>query len=309
MSENKWNCSIPESFSKVMEELNKVQLSASALAMSQAWKAAVPDYNFKGIASALEQYANATKGLSNVTLPTSSILGLTDAINAMHTVKMSSVAASVLPLIDTSAYAALVDTAGIKSALSSIDWSWLSEVHLEDYTENTDFPSMSEEEKLAPEIKAEIAADITEVIADPGTMHITSKKKFMEWVKESPEHALAFLTALLLFIQTICMVVSTWQARPVKDSQVYQEPVSSSNVVYNLTVENTVTVIGDVPYYYEVEFVNPETGESMIGYIYKGNLAAEEPEDAGIQEEKESEATEVPETIPDTTEELAESAE
>ena len=75
-------------------------MSASALAMSQAWKAAVPYYNFKGIASALEQYANATKGLSNVTLPTSSILGLTDAINAMHTVKMSSVAASVLQLID-----------------------------------------------------------------------------------------------------------------------------------------------------------------------------------------------------------------
>lgn len=302
MSENEWNFSIPESFSKVMEELNRVQLSASALSMSQAWKAAVPDYNFKGIASALEQYANATKGLSDMTLPTSSILGLTDVINAMHTVKMPSVAASVLPLIDTSAYAALVDTAGIKSALSSIDWSWLSEVHLGDYSENTDTPAMPEEKKMDSEVCAEIAADITEVIAEPETMHITSKKKFMEWVKESPEHALAFLTALLVFIQTICMVVSTWQARPVKDSQVYQEPVSSSNVVYNLTVENTVTVIGDVPYYYEVEFVNPETGESMIGYIYKGNLAAEEPEDVEIQEEEASKVTEIPETIPDTTE-------
>lgn len=38
------------------------------------------------------------------------------------------------------------------------------------------------------------------------------------------------------------MVVSAWQAYPVKDSRVYQELVSSSNVVYNLTVENTVTV-------------------------------------------------------------------
>lgn len=302
MSEDKWNFTFPEPFLKVMEELNKVQLSASALAMSQAWKVAVPDYNFKGVACALEQYASATKSLSNVTLPTSSILGLTDVINAMHTVKMSSVAASVLPLIDTSAYAALVDTAGIKSALSGIDWSWLSEVHLEDYTENTDVPALSKEDELDPEIRAEIAADIAEVITEPETMHITSKKKFMEWVKESPEHALAFLTALLVFIQTICMVVSTWQARPVKDSQVYQEPVSSSNVVYNLTVENTVTVIGDVPYYYEVEFVNPETGESMIGYIYKGNLAAEESEDIEIQDGETSEATEIPETIPDATE-------
>lgn len=287
---------------KVMEELNKVQLSASALAMSQAWKAAVPDYNFIGIASVLEQYASATKRLSNVTLTTSSILGLTDAVNTMHTLKMSSVAASVIPLIDTSAYATLVDTAGIKSVLSGIDWSWLSEVHLEDYTENTDVPAMPEADEMDPEIRAEIAADIAEVIAEPETMHITSKKKFMEWIKESPEHALVFLSALLVFIQTICMVVSTWQARPVKDSQVYQEPVSSSNVVYNLTVENTVTVIGDVPYYYEVEFVNPETGESLIGYIYKGNLAAEEFEDVDIPDEEAPEATEIPETIPDTTE-------
>lgn len=302
MSENKWNFTFPESFLKVMEELNKVQLSASALAMSQAWKAAVPDYNFIGIASVLEQYASATKRLSNVTLTTSSILGLTDAVNAMHTLKMSSVAASVIPLIDTSAYATLVDTAGIKSVLSGIDWSWLSEVHLEDYTENTDVPAMPKADEMGPEIRAEIAADIAEVIAEPETMHITSKKKFMEWIKESPEHALAFLSALLVFIQTICMVVSTWQARPVKDSQVYQEPVSSSNVVYNLTVENTVTVIGDVPYYYEVEFVNPETGESLIGYIYKGNLAAEESEDVDIPDEEAPEATEIPETIPDTTE-------
>ena len=224
------------------------------------------------------------------------------AVNAMHTLKMSSVAASVIPLIDTSAYATLVDTAGIKSVLSGIDWSWLSEVHLEDYTENTDVPAMPKADEMDPEIRAEIAADIAEVIAEPETMHITSKKKFMEWIKESPEHALAFLSALLVFIQTICMVVSTWQARPVKDSQVYQEPVSSSNVVYNLTVENTVTVIGDVPYYYEVEFINPETGESLIGYIYKGNLAAEESEDVDIPDEEAPEATEIPETIPDTTE-------
>ena len=297
MSENRWNFTFPEPFLKVMEELNKVQLSASALAMSHAWKAAVPDYNFKGVASVLEQYASVTKSLSNVTLPTSSILGLTDVINAMHTVKMSSVAASVLPLIDTSVYAALVDTAGIKSALNSIDWSWLSEVRLEDYTENTDIPEMPKEDELNLETRAEMAADIAEVISEPETMHITSKKKFMEWIKESPEHALTFLTALLVFIQTICMVVSTWQARPVKNSQVYQEPVSTSNVVYNLTVENTVTVIGDVPYYYEVEFINPETGESIIGYVYKGNLATEETE---VHEEEEPEVTEILETIPDT---------
>lgn len=49
MSESKWNFTFPEPFLKAMEELNKVQLSASALAMSQAWKAAVPKYELSGV--------------------------------------------------------------------------------------------------------------------------------------------------------------------------------------------------------------------------------------------------------------------
>ncbi len=52
----------------------------------------------------------------------------------------------------------------------------------------------------------------------------------------------------------------------------------------------------------QMEFINPETGESMIGYIYKGNLAAEESENVEIQEEELSKVTEIPETIPDMTE-------
>ena len=55
MSDNKWNFTFPESFLKVMEELNKLQLSASALAMSQAWKAAVPKYELNGVYAALNE--------------------------------------------------------------------------------------------------------------------------------------------------------------------------------------------------------------------------------------------------------------
>ena len=90
------------------------------------------------------------------------------------------------------------------------------------------------------------------------------------------------------------MMVQTWQARPVKDSQVYQKPTSASNVVYNLSVENNVTVIGDDPYYYQVEFVNSQTGEPMTGYIYKANLAEVVPDAA--------ETTDEVETVPETTE-------
>ncbi len=265
MTKYSWGFTLPESVLKTQEMLSG--LTASALAMSEAWKVAVPHYDLGGAHAALNTYLQNCDSISK------------------QAAQMTSVAKSVLPLIDTSVYATLVDTTAIKAALTSVDWSWLSEVYPENDDEDDDPPEMFEEQEVAPEIRAKMAADITEVIAKPETMHLTSRNKYLEWLKKSPENAIQFVTLLLMFIQTICMMVSTWQARPVKDSQVYQEPVSTSNVVYNLTVENNVTVIGDAPYYYEVEFVNPETGEPMTGYIYKANITATDKDEADEQEE------------------------
>lgn len=263
MSKYSWDFGVPDYFLQVQEALNT--LAASAVSISKVWESAISQYDFNGVHTVLNAWLENYNSISD---------------------QISSISKSILPLIDTSVCGALRDLTAISEALQSVDWAWLSEVYSEDNGKNVSSVTI-EDQKIAPEIRAEIAADITSVIAEPETMHITSRNKFFEWVKKSPENAMVFLNTLLVFIQTICMIVSTWQARPVKDSQVYQEPVSTSNVVYNLTVENTVTVVGDVPYYYEVEFVNPETGESVIGYIYKGNLTEvfpDAPEDVEASE-------------------------
>ena len=316
MSKYGWNFTLPESVLKTQAKLDKIQLSASALAMSEAWKAAVSDYNLSGLHAALNHYTAITGSLSSSALSAKTLLGLMDVINTMQTVKLSSVAASVLPLIDTSVYSALADAPTMKAALRSVDWSWLAEVYVED-AEDAEGEEVNDTEAVAeqdvtPEIRTQIASDITEVLSEPENMHITSRNKYLQWVKESPEHGLQFLNTLLVVIQTIFIMLSfglsVWQARPVKDSQVYEEPTSTSSVVYNLTVENNVTIIGDVPYYYEVEFVDPETGKLVTGYIYKGNVTAEEPDETETHEE-EIEPTEEFESIPDATVNQTEPAE
>lgn len=295
MKESNWNFTFSESFLKTMKELNKVQVPASAIAMSQAWRAAVPKYELNGAYTALNEIVASHKAWSETVLPAHSFSAMVAAVRPAVKVDVSSIAQSVVAQIDTSALVALRESAS--RAVLATDWSWLSEV----YPEKDDPHAALEEKEVAPEIRAEMAADITEVIAEPETMHLTSRNKYLEWAKKHPELAVQFLTLLLMFIQTICMMVSTWQARLVKDSQVYQEPASTSNVVYNLTVENNVTVIGDVPYYYEIEFTHPETGEMVTGYIYKGNVAAEESGKTEAQVE-ETVAVEESEPIPDVTE-------
>lgn len=144
-----------------------------------------------------------------------------------------------------------------------------------------------------------MAADINQILADPNTMHVASQSKYLQWKERNPGFAAFFLNILFPILLLIAdWGFSSWQARSTKDSRVYEEPVSTSSVVYNITVENNITVIGDVPYYYEVEFINPETGELVTGYIYKGNIIAEEQDETELQEEV-TEPTEVAESVPD----------
>ena len=296
MSKYSWGFTLPESVSKTQATLNG--LAASALAISDAWKAAVPHYDFSGAYAALNAYLDNYESISR------------------QATQMSSLAKSILPLIDTSVFDTLKYTSAATKALQDVDWRWVVNAYAEvfgdrDSEERESLESIADE-ALTPEIRSEMAADITEVLADPESMHITSRNKYLQWAKESPEHALQFLNTLLTIISTIIaalsLIASVWQARPTKASQVYEEPISTSNVVYNMTVENNFTVIGDAPYYYEIEFVHPETGELITGYIYKGNVTAEESEGTEAQE-KETEATEESEPTVDATESYTEVSE
>ena len=84
----------------------------------------------------------------------------------------------------------------------------------------------------------------------------------------------------------------------------YEEPTSTSNVVNNISVEQNVTIIGDAPYFYEVEFVDPETGETVTGYIYKGNLVINDQKELTTESEETDAATETIEPVGEISEKV-----
>lgn len=54
-----------------------------------------------------------------------------------------------------------------------------------------------------------------------------------------------------------------------KASNVYEEPKAFSSVVINVNVESEIIIIDSVPYYYQIVYTDPETGEEFKGYISK----------------------------------------
>lgn len=314
MKNNNWDFIFSESLlktQKIMEDLRTAQLSASALAMSQAWKLAVPTFKIDGAYAALNEIVARHKEWQNLTVPTDSLAAMAQSVLAATKVDTINLAASALELIDTSTFEALRNAASM-AALAKADWSWLSEVYVEE-AETKEEISAPATTVVTDEIREEMAEDIKQIVSDPEAMSVASKSKYLEWKARNPGLAAFFIEILLPILLLFAdWGFTCWQARATTDAHVYEEPVATSNVVYNITVDNNVTVIGDVPYYYEVEFVDPETGEPMIGYVYKGNLVADESEETVTQEEvpeatenqeEVTEATENPETLPVATEE------
>ena len=57
------------------------------------------------------------------------------------------------------------------------------------------------------------------------------------------------------------------------------------NVVINIDVDQNITIVNEVPYYYEIVYTDPETGDEIKGYVYKANVAIEPEEPVGEETE------------------------
>jgi hypothetical protein len=289
--------------------LDSLRLSIPALEMSSVFKSAVADLNIEGVSAALKDYAAISANIPDITLSTKALLGITDTLNMLPTTRISSMAEAIIPLVDTSALEVLKDSATLAAiaAAPKIDWSWISEVYSDG--DDSDEDSECTDVEVTPEIPAEIAADINEVLSCPNEAGDISQSKYVKWKEQHPFLADLYMQVLLPLIQAIlygliAFGAATLIASANKDARVYEEPTSTSNIVNNISVEQNVTIIGDVPYFYEVEFVDPETGETVTGYIYKGNLIINDQEELTTKPEETEDVTEMTEFIGEMSEKV-----
>lgn len=167
MKENNWGFTLPESYLKTMRELNKIKLSTSALAMSDAWKAAVPSIKIDGAYTALNELIASQKKWEKLVIPTTAFSVL--AKDVLPSVKIDA-AMSALASIDTSALTALRESVSM-AALAKTDWSWLVEVYAEDNEDNVeDVTSDPAKTEVTEEVRAEMAEDINQILTDPDTL-------------------------------------------------------------------------------------------------------------------------------------------
>lgn len=124
-------------------------------------------------------------------------------------------------------------------------------------------------ESLSEEDKNEVSKAVNEIIAEPENWQQKFTNKLTAIKSKNPVIAAAIIIIIGFLLQYFMEnafdnIFST--TKPVK---VREEPTSSSITINIVQPQQTVYVIGEATYYYEVEYINIETGKGQRGYVSK----------------------------------------
>ena len=110
------------------------------------------------------------------------------------------------------------------------------------------------------------------------------EQRFAEQIKSfSQTHpVIAWVLEKIFFailIGIITNIASSAIGKALSPANVYEEPNSSSQIVYHIELNQNVVVVGDVPYYYEVEIQDESSGYRYAGYVSKRSISLMESEE------------------------------
>jgi CHASE3 domain sensor protein len=148
-------------------------------------------------------------------------------------------------------------------AAQTIEYPNLS--NFEDLT-NDDFDTITVEENQV------LAEAIVEIIDNPLNIQQNIVKWFAEFKDKNPLINKLFIFLLntihLIFVAAAGAVIAV----VILNANVREEPAQSSPIVANVTVNQSVTIINEVPYYYEIDFIDEDTEEEKSGFVSKRSI-------------------------------------
>lgn len=178
---------------------------------------------------------------------------------------------SIMPNLDFSlrgsiafSYSALTDAAK-RTALSSV----LEEFNALDILESPD----AEAVHLSDDEKSELENDLAEAVSDQANWEQKLMSAAIKYKSKHPIQAWIFkniMVALILLI--LSNMITSWLGTLLKPATVHKAPSADSASTYQLPQAQNVEVIGDAPYYYLIEFEDPDTKEILQGYISKRSV-------------------------------------
>ena len=137
--------------------------------------------------------------------------------------------------------------------------------------ESTYAPDSVDEAGFSEEEQAEVKEMVAEILNDSPHNWEYGFAKMIETAKT--KHPI-WMAIILFVLGTLASYLIEDIFDTIKNTVIREEPNTSAAVVINIQAEQVVLVVNDVPYYYEVEYVDETTGETYTGWISKRSVRA-----------------------------------
>ncbi len=261
MAKNWWGFEMPEAWLKTQEVLKNMTPVISGLNVDTSrfsWQ-----QDISGATAALRAMQPYLSGISAATETAAMLSGLSELQTSLSRIipdysKLFISAERIIPQIPK---------------VPTFNWEWMSSVLQEHEGEYDEEEAQS---IITPEIQEELDESVRQVLVETQTNEAV-KAKFVQWQEKHPLLAIVFLNIILaILVNLVSNFAYDWiSAKLGKASNVYEEPKASTSVVINVNVESEIIIIDSVPYYYQIVYTDPETGEEFRGYISKKNVDKE----------------------------------
>ena len=239
---------------------------------------------FQNIVSAFEiSYQREVKRLTEIYTPAvlkilqteSDILKSFSSMQDTLMVNASQIAKWSETFFDRGAFMINAPQSNIVSAIErlSVIAARIEEVDTSEFvqSENTTVLSIPLEEQ------EELASEIDNILADDQNWEQRLMDRIEVFKRTHPLWArvLKFLF-FCIFLEIFNSVCSNGIGQMLFPAKVYEEPNTQAPIIYHIEQHQQVVIIGEVPYYYEIETKDIETNEIKTGYVSKRSVELKE---------------------------------
>ncbi len=117
----------------------------------------------------------------------------------------------------------------------------------------------------------EVSNDLKLIVSDRLNWQQKIANTLTKWKEKNP--VIAFLLNNIIIVIIVGLITSYfYSAVTSKKSSVKVEPQYGSPIVCKIEINKDVTVISDVPYYYEIKFIDQSDGQTKTGWISKRSV-------------------------------------
>lgn len=153
--------------------------------------------------------------------------------------------------------------------------------HVRTLTENISSVVVGENEEAPLDLPAELSAEEEQIIATEVSSILSSEKNWEQRLMDSmvrlKETHPILATVLYHLVFTILAgllvnLISTSIGEARTPAKVYEQPRPTAPIVYHLEPLQQVKIIGEEPYYFQIELIDNETKEILTGFVSKRSL-------------------------------------